>query len=572
MTLTADRCRRIVVGLSLGSALLLAAQAGLAATRVSLPGGDRAVLTDQQQLMLEAPPRRGEGWLGFAERLTGSVNLASEVGAANGGAKQLLLGKRYRLPFELLSPVNQLRVVQGVFGDDRPVSEGWRHRVGRESLWFVAEWFTGRGDNYRAIRDANGLADDHLEPGQVVLVPARLLRPAFRAALPASSPYYLEYGSDRSGEHAVYRLKAGEALYSSVVVRFTGRIYSDDVNALAADLAKFNKIRNVKRIPVGYKVKIPLDVLLPEFLPAGDPRRKEWEAGLIESARFANPVVAARLRGVTVVLDAGHGGQDVGASVDGIWESLYVYDIMVRTKRLLESSTAARVVATTSDGNGFAIQDRDRLQYSRNHRVLTEPAYRIDDSAVGVHLRWYLSNSIFRQARSEGIGADKVVFLSIHADSLHPSLRGAMIYIPSARLRGGEYGKSGPVYAARSEYRERPRVSFSRRELLKAEGQSHELARQLVSSFEAASLAVHPDKPVRRQIVRRRRPWVPAVLRYNAVPTAVLIEVCNLANSQDRSLIQTREFRQRVAEAIAAGVLDYFGFDSEPGEVIAAAG
>ena len=571
MALTVDRCSRIVVGLWLGIGFLSAAQAGSAATRVALPGGDRAVLTDEQQLFLEAPPRRGEGWLGFAERLTGSVKLASAVGDANGGGRRLLLGKRYRLPFELLSPANQLRVVQGVFEDDEPVSAGWRHRVGHESLWFVAEWFTGRGDNYRAIREANGLSDDHLEPGQMVLVPARLLRPAFRAALPASSPYYLEYGRDRSGEHAIYRLKAGEALYSSVVVRFTGRLYSDDVNALAAELAKFNKIGDVTRIPVGYRVKIPLDVLLPEFLPAGDPRRREWEAGLLESASFANPVVAARLQGVTVVLDAGHGGQDVGASVDGTWESLYAYDIMVRTKRLLESSTAARVIATTSDGNGFAVQDRDRLPYSRAHRVLTQPAYPIDDSTVGVHLRWYLANSVFRQARNEGVGANKVVFLSIHADSLHPSLRGAMVYIPSARLRGGEYGKSGAVYAARREYRERPRVSFSRRELLKAEGQSHELARELVGAFEAAGLAVHPDKPVRRQIVRRRRPWVPAVLRYNAVPTSVLLEVCNLANPEDRSLIQTREFRQRVAEAIAAGVLDHFGFDSEPGDLIAAA-
>ena len=556
---------------TLGLCLLLASQPVVAATRVTLEGGDRALLTDEQQLFLEAPPRRGEGWLGFAERLTGSVKLASQVGEANGGTRRLLLGKRYRLPFALLSPDNQLRVVRGLFDEDRPVAEGWRHRVGQESLWFVAEWFTGRGDNYRALREANALSDDHLEPGQVLLVPARLLRPAFRAALPASSPYYLEYGSDRRGEHAIYRLKAGEALYSSVVARFTGRIYADDVNALAADLASFNQIRDVTRMPVGYKVKIPLDLLLPEFLPAGDPRRKEWEAGLIESAQFANPVVAARLRGVTVMLDAGHGGQDVGASVRGTWESLYVYDIMVRTKRLLEASTAARVIPTTSDGNGFDIQDRDRLPYSRDHRVLTQPAYRIDDSAVGVHLRWYLANSVFRRALEEGVGADKVVFLSIHADSLHPSLRGAMVYIPSAQLRGGEYGKSGAVYAARTEYRERPRVSFSRRELLKSEGQSRELARELVASFEAAGLAVHPDKPVRRQIVRRRRPWVPAVLRYNAVPTAVLLEVCNLANAEDRRLIETREFRQRVAEAIAAGVLDYFGYDSEPGELIAAA-
>jgi N-acetylmuramoyl-L-alanine amidase len=572
MALTADRYGRNAVELALGLCLLLASQAGGTSTHVSLDGDARALLTDRHELFLEAEPRRGEGWLGFAERLTGSVKLAPQVGAANGGSTRLLLGKRYRLPFGLLSSDNQLRVVEGLFGEDRPVSEGWRHTVRNESLWFVAEWFTGRGDNYRAIRQANGLADDHLEPGQVLVVPARLLRPAFRGALPESSPYYLEYGRDRSGQHAIYRLKAGEALYSSVVVRFTGRLYSDDVNALASDLAKANRIADVKRIPVGYKVKIPLDELLPEFLPAGDPRRRQWEEGLIESAQFANPVVASRLRGVTVVLDAGHGGQDVGASVQGTWESLYVYDIMVRAKQLLETSTAARVIATTSDAHGFDIQNRDRLPYSRDHRVLTEPAYPIDDSRVGVHLRWYLSNSIFRRAVKEGTGADKVIFLSIHADSLHPSLRGAMVYIPSAQLRGGEYGKSGAVYAARREYREKPRVSFSRRDLLKSEGQSHELARQLVNAFEASGLAVHPDKPVRRQIVRRRRPWVPAVLRYNAVPTAVLLEVCNLANAKDRGLIETQEFRQQVAEAIAAGVLDYFGFDSQPGELIAAAG
>ena len=572
MALTADRCRIIVVELWLGLFLLVVVQAGSAAERVSLEGGERALLTDEQELFLEASPKRGEGWLGFAERLTGSVRLAPQVGAANNGAKRLLLGKRYRLPFSLLSPGNQLRVVQGLFDDDRPVSEGWRHRVGHESLWSVAEWFTGRGDNYRAIRETNGLGDDHLEPGQMLLVPARLLRPAFRGALPASSPYYLEYGKDRGGRYAIYRLKVGEALYSSVVVRFTGRLYSDDVNALSGDLAKYNAIRDVTRIPVGYKVKIPLDVLLPEFLPAGDPRRREWEEGLIESAQFTSPVVAARLRGVTVILDAGHGGQDVGAAVKGTWESLYVYDIMVRAKQLLESTTAARVIPTTSDGDGFEIPDRDRLQYSRSHRVLTKPAYPIDDSAVGVHLRWYLSNSIYHRALDEGVGNDKVVFLSIHADSLHPSLRGAMVYIPSARLRGGEYGKSGAVYTARSEYRERPRVSFSRRQLLKSEGHSRELARQLVGAFEGSELAVHPEKPVRRQIVRRRRPWVPAVLRYNAVPTAVLLEVCNLANPDDRRLIQTRAFRQQVAEAIASGVLDYFGFDSEPVELFAAAG
>ena len=52
---------------------------------------------------------------------------------------------------------------------------------------------------------------------------------------------------------------------------------------------------------------------------------------------------------------------------------------------------------------------------------------------------------------------------------------------------------------------------------------------------------------------------MPAVLRYNAVPAKVLLEICNLANDQDRKLLQTRAFRQRIAEAVVEGILRYYG-------------
>jgi N-acetylmuramoyl-L-alanine amidase len=76
---------------------------------------------------------------------------------------------------------------------------------------------------------------------------------------------------------------------------------------------------------------------------------------------------------------------------------------------------------------------------------------------------------------------------------------------------------------------------------------------------------------VRDRIVRGRgSPWVPAVLRYNAIPAKVLIEVCNLANEQDRKLIQTRAFRERVARAVVDGLLSYYGHESgAQGEVAA---
>src|SRR6185295_16751365 len=100
----------------------------------------------------------------------------------------------------------------------------------------------------------------------------------------------LEYRQDAAGRYAAYRLQPGEALYSSVVVRFTGRVFAEDVNALAAEIAKRSGIADVTDIPIGYEVKIPLDLLQAEFLPPGDPRRAEYEAGIADSDKFSNQV------------------------------------------------------------------------------------------------------------------------------------------------------------------------------------------------------------------------------------------------------------------------------------------
>src|SRR5262249_907725 len=67
------------------------------------------------------------------------------------------------------------------------------------------------------------------------------------------------------------------ALPISVVVRFTGRVDVQDVNDLAAQIARRSGIDDVTSIAIGYKVKIPLDALLPEYLPRDDARRRAWE-------------------------------------------------------------------------------------------------------------------------------------------------------------------------------------------------------------------------------------------------------------------------------------------------------
>src|SRR5206468_4974243 len=97
----------------------------------------------------------------------------------------------------------------------------------------------------------------------------------------------LTYERSAPGPYAVYRLQKGEALYSSVAIRFTGRVYSKDVGDVLDRIVKFNGIDNVAKMPVGYAVRIPMDLLLPEYLPADDPTRIAAEKTKVASAKLA---------------------------------------------------------------------------------------------------------------------------------------------------------------------------------------------------------------------------------------------------------------------------------------------
>jgi N-acetylmuramoyl-L-alanine amidase len=553
----------------LGALFCLPASA--ATERVPAGPGQLAARTAGHELYLEVEPLAGEGLLAFCRRVSGDTASCREISRLNRNPRRLLRGVRYRVPYTLLAPELKLAVARALFRDDVAEPDAWVHRVRGESRTDVALWFTGDPRRTDALLPASRAP---LAGGEVVRIAAAALLPVFRAQLPppvppapaavtttvaapSEEPAPLEYAEDAAGPFALYRLRSGEALYSAVVVRFTGRDRAEDVNALAAEIATRSGIPDVTDIPVGYPVRIPLDLLLPQFLPANDPRRLEWEVERELAEQFRAPEPARRLEGVTVILDAGHGGADVGASRAGVWESVYVYDVAERIRRSLERRTLARVETTTRDGDRRGPIDRDQLPYSRGHSVLTTPPYPIADATVGVHLRWYLANSIFRRHADGGDG-DRVVFLSVHADSLHPSLRGATVYIPNTAGTAGTYGKQGGVFTSRREVREHPTVSYSLRERQKSAGRSRHLAERLVRGFHAHELAVHPFQPVRDRIFRGRRAWVPAVLRYNAVPAKALLEICNLANDEDRKRLQTLVFRDAIAEAVVDGILAFF--------------
>jgi N-acetylmuramoyl-L-alanine amidase len=545
------------------AALLLQALPSLSAAaprRVEV-SKDFAVQLRDGAITVEARPLEGETPAGFARRLARDDATARRILALPGA----LEGRGATLSWGALSLESRRAAVQALFPSDVRATAAWLHiAVEEESLASLAEWFAGDAAQAGELARENALPGGVVPPGATVRIPAELLVPPFRDAepIPETEPPNLVFGQDEKGRYASYRLRKGEALYSAVVVRFTGRLDAADVNELALRLAERSGIADVRAIPVGYPVKIPVEFLADEFLPKDDARYVERAREKAETAQFSRPEVARGLAGVRVILDAGHGGRDTGTLHGGLWEATYVYDVTCRLRKILEERTRAEVLMTTKDGTvGWTVPDQDRLRPRRGQVLLTQPPYALADPAVGVNLRWYLANSLLRRASPDGrsVAPEKTVFLSLHADSLHPSLRGAMVYVPGERYLRDRYGKSGAAYAGFREVKEEPVVSFNKKERVASEGASTALAAGLVGALREGGLPVHSFSPVRTHVIRAGREWVPAVLRYNRVPNRALVELANLGNEEDRALIVTRAFRQALAESLASGLVAFFG-------------
>jgi N-acetylmuramoyl-L-alanine amidase len=247
----------------------------------------------------------------------------------------------------------------------------------------------------------------------------------------------------------------------------------------------------------------------------------------------------------------------------GIWEHDYVYDVACRLRERLLATTSAQVFMTLEDkATGCTPSAGDRLTANREGTIRTTPPFlarETGESVVAVNLRWYLTNSIFRKVTKNGIDPDRVVFVSIHADARHPSLRGVMVYVPGSAYRDGTYGSRSPVYGRFQEVREQPTIRFSRRDRVRSEAVSRRLATRIVDSFRKEGLAVQKYQPIRERVIRGRGTWLPAVLRGNAVPAKVLVEIVNLSNAEDAAVLAAAAERDSLANALLDSLVAYLG-------------
>jgi N-acetylmuramoyl-L-alanine amidase len=483
--------------------------------------------------------------------------------------------------FQELSPAGKRWVLGMLFPGDAWTKDEVRHTVRwpeLESMWLIAALFMGHGQNYDHLQAVNPSNPEKLKVGDVWRIPRVLLatdlggegqgkagrtQPEDELGDEARVGAYralLSFDADAQGKYAGYRLRKGEALYSSVVMRYTDQVDPKGVNDLALQIAKRSGIADVRSIQPGSLIKIPLKLLANPFQPEGTEGLEEEREVRAEVRRTPRVEAGPRLAGIRIVLDAGHGGVDRGAAANGVWESDFVYDIAMRVRRILEQDTEAAVSSTIRyPALGFGV----RAQIKRPvpaAEILTTPPFPNDGespNAVSVHLRWVLANDLFATFARKG-DVKKTLFISFHADSLHPSARGTMVYVPGAASVPPSFALGASRGARVKEMAVGGHVAFSARERLQGEARSRLFAETLLKALQGERILVHGNRPIRNVIQRGGRGFVPAVIRYSNASAKVLVEVLNLTNDEDAENLQDPEFRERYADAVVKGIRAYY--------------
>lgn len=220
-----------------------------------------------------------------------------------------------------------------------------------------------------------------------------------------------------------------------------------------------------------------------------------------------------------VMLDPGHGGIDTGAiGSNGSKEKHVVLAIAKNVRSILRSKGIdARL---TRSGDNF-IPLYDRVEIAHQH------------------------------------GAD--LFMSIHADGFtNPSAAGASVFALSNR------GASSAMAKYLSD-RENAADDVAGK---KAQDKDHLLQQVLFdlvqtdtikNSLTLGSHILRQIKPVHRLHSRNTEQAAFVVLKSPSIPS-VLVETSFITNPQEEKLLGTTAFRQKIASAIASGVISYFNW------------
>ena len=134
-----------------------------------------------------------------------------------------------------------------------------------------------------------------------------------RRTAPRTCPYRLEYGEDGRGSTPSTGWRPARRSTRASWCASSARVLAPDVNALAAEVARAQRHRRRHRHPRRPPGEDPVRAAAAGVPAAGEPAAPGVRGLAARERPFTNRVRTADLSGVTVILDAGHGGEDPGA-------------------------------------------------------------------------------------------------------------------------------------------------------------------------------------------------------------------------------------------------------------------
>ena len=336
----------------------------------------------------------------------------------------------------------------------------------------------------------------------------------------------------RAVEHKVFTLSNPER----VVVDIRPARFAAQALPLPNGTGAVKRVRGANR--EDGSLRVVLDLAQPmrprSFVLAPDGRYGDRLVVDLEPAAATTPVKIAPAAGtaardLVVAVDAGHGGKDPGArGARGAREKDITLEI---SRRLADTINVERgMSAVLTRRNDAFVPLRERMERARRAK------------------------------------AD--LFISIHADAFRDrKVRGATVYVLSQKGASDEASR-------RLAERENAAVLIGGVDLDKKDPT---LASVLLDLSQNASLSASIDvgNEVLEEIgefarLRKRKvqqaPFL--VLKSPDVPS-ILVETAFISNPQDERNLKSTRYQQRLADAIVAGIRDYFYANPPPGTTIA---